>query len=238
MQSRRLVGRERELALLTDWVARPASPVYRSPMLSLVAIGGMCKIALTWHFFTRIAAEEMRPPAGRLCWSFYERDAHFEAFVAHALAYCTGQTLGLVGKLDLGTQMDRLWQALNARPFLLVLDGLERILVAYNRLDAPRMRDDELDEETANHIASAHGLPQGAGETYLARHRLRACTDPRAGGSSATSPSSASPASWSAPGSTPPTSRPAPASPCPAAPCTSSRAWPPTRPSTCGGSWG
>ena len=181
MQSRRLVGRERELSLLTDWVAKPGSAVHADPMLSFIAIGGMGKSALTWEFFNRIAPQEMRPLAGRLWWSFYEPDSHFESFVAHALAYCSGQGLEDVRKLDLSTQMDRLWQALNARPFLLVLDGLERILVAYNHLDAPRMLDDELDEKSANWIADVHGLPQGAGETYLARHRLRACTDPRAG---------------------------------------------------------
>ncbi len=181
MQSRRLVGRESELSLLTDWVAKPGSTVYQNPILSFIAIGGMGKSALTWHFFNYIAANEMRPLAGRLWWSFYESNAGFDQFVLHALAYCTNRTREDIGKLDLSTQTDQLWQALNAQPFLIVLDGLERILTAYNRLDAPRMLDDDLDEATANHIADAHGLPTGAGETYLARHKLRTCTDLRAG---------------------------------------------------------
>jgi hypothetical protein len=110
-----------------------------------------------------------------------EKPTDFESFTAHALAYCSGQPLDEVHKLDLQSRTEQLWQILDGEPFLLVMDGLERILVAYNRLDAPRMLDDELDEQTANRIADAHGLHAGAGETFLARHRLRACTDPRAG---------------------------------------------------------
>ncbi len=181
LQSRRLVGRDRELSLLTDWVAKPMSEVYASPVLNFIAIGGMGKSALTWHFFQVIAPQEMRPLAGRLWWSFYERDAGFERFLPHALAYCSGEPLAEVERLDPETQQERLWQLLDQRPFLLVLDGLERILVAYNRLDAPRLLDDELDEATVNRVADAGGLPPGSGETYLARHHLRACTDPRAG---------------------------------------------------------
>lgn len=108
MQSRRLVGRRKELSLLTDWVARPDSLVYRNPVLSFIAIGGMGKSALTWHFFKSIAAEEMRPLAGRLWWSFYERDTGFERFLAHALAYCAGLPLVEAEKLDMPTQQDRL----------------------------------------------------------------------------------------------------------------------------------
>ena len=181
MHSRRLVGRRNELSLLTDWVAKPKSDVYRNPLFNFIAIGGMGKSALTWHFFEEVAPREMAPLAGRFWWSFYERDAGFEQFVPHALAYCSGQTLEAVEAFDLHSQMDQLWRILDERPFLLVLDGLERILVAYNRLDAPRMLDDELDEKTANRIADAAGLPASAGETYLARHRLRVCVDPRAG---------------------------------------------------------
>ncbi|MCB0056021.1 MAG: DUF4062 domain-containing protein, partial [Caldilineaceae bacterium] len=181
MQSRRLVGREAEVSLLTDWVADPDNETYQCPILSFIAIGGMGKSALTWHFFNQIAVNEMRPLAGRLWWSFYERDAGFEQFVPHALAYCSGRDLEDIRRLDLPTQMDQLWQALNARPFLVVLDGLERILTAYNRLDAARTLDDDLDEVTANQMAGTYGLPSGAGETYLAKHQMRACTDPRAG---------------------------------------------------------
>ena len=49
--------------------------------------------------------------------------------------------------------------ALDRAPFLLVLDGLERILIVYPRLDAARLADDAFDRRTANVVAGAYGLP-------------------------------------------------------------------------------
>jgi len=68
---------------------------------------------------------------------------------------------------------DRLLRLLDEQPFLVVLDGLERILLAYARLDAAHLADDDLDERTANELVDAMGLPQEARETYLEKHRLR-----------------------------------------------------------------
>ena len=39
-----------------------------------------------------------------------------------------------------------------------LLDGLERILLAYARMDAAHLPDDNLDEQTANNIAQFYGL--------------------------------------------------------------------------------
>jgi hypothetical protein len=55
LRSRRLVGRRRELDLLTDRVAGSASEVGRSPVLGVVAPGGMGKSALAWRFFQAVA---------------------------------------------------------------------------------------------------------------------------------------------------------------------------------------
>jgi len=41
---------------------------------------------------------------------------------------------------------EQLWQILDQQPFLLVLDGLERILLAYARMDFAQMLDDDLDQ--------------------------------------------------------------------------------------------
>ncbi len=84
-----LVGRQPELNLLTDWVAKPDSEVYNARILNVVAIGGLGKSALTWKWFNDIAPQEMQPLAGRMWWSFYETDATFENFVTRALAYVT-----------------------------------------------------------------------------------------------------------------------------------------------------
>ncbi len=48
LQTHTLIGRQAELNLLTDWVAKPGSAVYYARILSIVAIGGMGKSALTW----------------------------------------------------------------------------------------------------------------------------------------------------------------------------------------------
>jgi tetratricopeptide (TPR) repeat protein len=114
-------------------------------------------------------------------WSFYESDAYFENFVIRALAYAAGLPEAEVRQMPAPDREDRLWQVLDQRPFLLVLDGLERILLAYARMDAAHLPDDDLGEQTANDIARFYGMPVNIKETYLEKHRLRQCTDPRAG---------------------------------------------------------
>ena len=92
----------------------------------------MGKSALTWKWFNEIAPQEMRPLAGRMWWSFYESDATFENFVIRALAYVTGRAREDVEKnTKPGEREEQLLAALDRAPFLLVLDGLERILIAY-----------------------------------------------------------------------------------------------------------
>src|SRR5262249_30832404 len=51
----------------------------------------------------------------------------------------------------------------------------------YARMDAAHLPDDDLDEQTANDITRFYGLPDDVKETYLEKHRLRRCADPRAG---------------------------------------------------------
>lgn len=144
LQTHRLVGRQPELNLLTDWVARPDSDVYRTRILNVVAVGGLGKSALTWHWFQTIAPQEMKPLAGRLWWSFYESDATFENFVTRALAYVSGRPLAEVQQIPAPGRESQLLAALDREPFLLVLDGLERILIAYARMDAARLEDSQV----------------------------------------------------------------------------------------------
>src|ERR1035438_2957481 len=155
LQTGRLIGRQPELNELTDWVTKSDKPVF-----SVVAIGGMGKSALTWHWFNKVAPLEMKPLAGRLWWSFYESDATFENFVIRALAYVTKRPREEVQKIPPPEREEQLLAALNREPHLVVLDGLERILIAYARLDAARLSDEE-----AGHADA----------------RLRKTTDPHAG---------------------------------------------------------
>ncbi|MGH9852671.1 MAG: hypothetical protein ACREBD_22780, partial [Blastocatellia bacterium] len=159
LQTHRLVGRQPELNLLTDWVAKPESQVYHARILNIVAIGGMGKSALTWKWFNEIAPQEMKPMAGRMWWSFYESDATFENFVTRALAYTTRRPLAEVEQIPAPEREAQLLVALDREPFLVVLDGLERMLIAYARMDAARLSDDEVSGQ----------------------RNLRKTTDPRAG---------------------------------------------------------
>ena len=181
LQTRNLVGRQSELNLLTDWVARPATEVYWARILNIVAIGGMGKSALTWKWFHDIAPHEMRPLAGRLWWSFYESDASFDNLVIRALAYVSRRTMDDIQKLLPPEREVQLLALLDREPFLLVLDGLERLLIAYARMDAARLSDDDLDQRTANVVAGKLGLPESAAQSFTGQYRLRKTADLRAG---------------------------------------------------------
>lgn len=180
LQSRDLVGRQAELNALTDWITKPAT-TNDARIFCLVAIGGMGKSALTWKWFNRIAPNEMKPLAGRLWWSFYESDATFESFLIRALCYVSNEAEETVRKLLPQDREALLLKELKDKPYLFVLDGLERILIAYNTMDASRLADDDLDQQTANRVAGAFGLPATAAQSFVGQHRLRQTTDPRAG---------------------------------------------------------
>jgi hypothetical protein len=144
LQTHRLVGRQPELNLLTDWVTRRQEQIYWAHILNIVAIGGLGKSALTWKWFNDIAPQEMKPLAGRMWWSFYESDATFENFVTRALAYVSRRPLAEVQQIPAPERETQLLAALDREPFLIVLDGLERILIAYARMDAARLEDSQV----------------------------------------------------------------------------------------------
>lgn len=145
IQTSQLVGREYELDLLSDWAKGPQSSVFKI----IVAMGGVGKSALTWTWFNEIAPKIMSPLAGRVWWSFYESDASFDNFVTRTLAYASERPLNEVEQLSVRDREAQLIALLNREPFLIVLDGLERILVAYSRMDASRLSDEDLGKKVA-----------------------------------------------------------------------------------------
>jgi tetratricopeptide (TPR) repeat protein len=181
LQLRDLVGRKAELNSLTDWVADPAAVAFSCPVFCFVAIGGMGKSALTWKWFNQIATNRMKPLAGRLWWSFYESDATFENFLSRALCYVSGQSEDAVPAMAWADREGELLWHLSEKPYLFVLDGLERILIAYHRMDASYLADDDYDQLTANFVAGEAGFPSSAAKSLVGQHRLRQTTDPRAG---------------------------------------------------------
>ena len=142
--SHKFVGRAAELQVLSDWAA-PADP---TNLLLFEAIGGNGKSMLTWEWTTNprhaLAARPAdKPWAGRFWYSFYEGGASMKDFCQSALAYMTGRPLEDFAKKKTADLKDELLAQLHARPWLLILDGLERILVAYHRIDAAEVPDEE-----------------------------------------------------------------------------------------------
>ena len=153
-------GRERERADLTGWLTDDAA----HPVLAVVAIGGMGKSALAWHWLHNDVLSlgfghwDLR---GVLWWSFYDRESGFERFLERAVAYGSG------GEMDAASwpvrdRMECLCALLAKHRFLLVLDGAERLLRAYARMDAPYLGDD-------------------VGATHPQRATYRQCADPNVG---------------------------------------------------------
>src|SRR5262249_37111996 len=127
--SHAFLGRNVELSTLSDW----AAPVDAHPMLLLEAIGGTGKSMLTWEWTVHHASATRGDWAGTFWYSFYEKGAVMADFCRRALAYMTGERLDDLLKKRQSKLTELLLRQLQARPWLLVLDGLERVLVAYHR---------------------------------------------------------------------------------------------------------
>ncbi|MEQ1903751.1 MAG: hypothetical protein ABL888_06180 [Pirellulaceae bacterium] len=120
-------------------------------MLLFEAIGGNGKSMLTWQWARDergLYATAVRDWAGRFWYSFYEKGAIMRGFCQHALAYMTGQPLETFEKWPMADLRKDLLAQLHQRPWLLILDGLERVLVAYHRFDASEVRDEEVNRPT------------------------------------------------------------------------------------------
>jgi tetratricopeptide (TPR) repeat protein len=145
LQTHRLIGRQTELNLLTDWITGNELPDHVPGsfvrIMNVVAMGGMGKSALTWKWFNDVAPEKMKPLAGRMWWSFYESDASFENFIIRALTYTSQQPREILRDLSPSEREEQLLAMLDREPFLLGLDGLERILIAYSRMETLNTND-------------------------------------------------------------------------------------------------
>ncbi|MBL8179060.1 MAG: DUF4062 domain-containing protein [Bryobacterales bacterium] len=142
--SHQFIGRREELDRLSDWAAA-ADP---HPLLLFEAIGGTGKSMLTWEWTTGHAMSPRSDWAGRFWYSFYERGAIMSDFCRLALAYITGEPIEYFQKQKIGELRDELLHHLQSAPYLLVLDGLERVLVAYHRADAAQVSDEEANDPT------------------------------------------------------------------------------------------
>lgn len=155
LASHDFIGRKSELSTLNDWCTDSDT----HPILLFEAIGGQGKSILTWEWITKYSQMERTDWEGRFWYSFYERGAVMSSFCQHALSYMTGKPLSVFSRMRMPELSARLMGELQAKPWLLVLDGLERVLVAYHRSDAAILRDEDVDTATDQ---IAHRNPRDA----------------------------------------------------------------------------
>ena len=170
-------GRIAEREWLTEWFTADSHPV-----CVVEAIGGMGKSALAWFWLhadvlgkppagyseadpENLLVPEDQRPEGVLFWSFYERDAHFGAFLDRAVSYVEASDESTAALSD-REKLDIVLRALEQRRILLILDGFERELRAYAGYRAPYQGDegggedgnDCVDPRAAEFLQSAASL--------------------------------------------------------------------------------
>ncbi|MBI3248828.1 MAG: caspase family protein [Deltaproteobacteria bacterium] len=119
-------GRAAERPQLTEWFIEPTA----DPLLVVEALGGMGKSALAWKWVHADLLKRGLHPDGVLWWSFYEPEATFANFVSTALAYFG--VPNVPPDLDATRRWQHLVEIMSERRCLVILDGVERLLHAYN----------------------------------------------------------------------------------------------------------
>ena len=123
-------GRADELKMLDVWLAND-----HEALLMIRALGGFGKSALAWTWFNSVHREKWQTA---VWWSFYEKESGFESFLSETLKH-----LGVDVKESARLQVNDLLEALRGTNILIVLDGFERLLRQYGRMDAALQSDDE-----------------------------------------------------------------------------------------------
>jgi tetratricopeptide (TPR) repeat protein len=135
-------GRLSEREELTEWFTKGTKP-----MFAYVSIGGMGKSALAWYWLQEDIIKRGLAPEGIIWWSFYDREARFETFLMKAIQYVSK---GEKDPKDIPSTRDRmetLYTFLCNNRFLLILDGVERVLRAYAGMGSPYQGDEVKEDE-------------------------------------------------------------------------------------------
>jgi tetratricopeptide (TPR) repeat protein len=141
-------GRGQERQELTDWLQNDSNPIFAH-----IAIGGMGKSALTWYWLQEDVIKQGLAPEGIIWWSFYEkeREAGFGHFLDHAIEYASS---GETNPKDIPSsrdKMDILYSLLSQKNFLLIFDGVERVLRAYAGTGSPYQGDAVKEDERGDY---------------------------------------------------------------------------------------
>ena len=157
METSRLVGRDDLLRRLDSWYSdRTVDTDHESPKPIFVvqAVGGMGKSAASWTWFRNGVPHRDALLQGRIWWSFYHADAHFDKFVAKALAYISTRSDHEVEQMSFREQQKELTERLRNGRYLIVLDGFERELNAYSATESLRRRGTHTEEYSDDAVAN------------------------------------------------------------------------------------
>ncbi len=150
----------KERQLLTKWWREQQQSIF-----AVIAMGGMGKSALTWAWLRRdvlgkplpdakecptdalVRVPERDRPDGVLWWTFYDTGSSFTAFVNEALTYISRGEANPNELDSLHEKVQQLWHLLQQGRFLIVMDGFERELRGYRRLDAVYQSEDVDDKD-------------------------------------------------------------------------------------------
>ena len=130
-------GRVQERNMLTDWLKND-----HYPLLAVIAIGGMGKTALSWYWLNEDVIGSEKQPKKVLWWSFYDRELGFARFLKKAIEHFGEGEIDWKKLESAWDQMDFLIDILRKNRYLLVLDGVERVLRAYYNMGSPYQGDD------------------------------------------------------------------------------------------------
>lgn len=160
-------GRIEERKALSKWLCHDND----HPVISLTAIGGMGKSALSWVWLNLDVLHKKIPglekgyieenkecnilqenqPQGILQWSFYHGELSFSQFLVEACRYTGGEPEPPKGeeKITDNERMRTLVSRFQDHRYLFILDGFERLLQAYARQDAPLLQEKDAEEYSA-----------------------------------------------------------------------------------------
>jgi hypothetical protein len=135
------IGRQSELDALDQWAASDQT------VMVYEAIGGMGKSALTWEWTRKHAAQQIPDFAGCVWWSFYDSGSSLRGFLRHAVAYVQRRDPEELRAVDDWEAAQVLMGELEEKPYLLVLDGFERILSAYHQMHKAQIPDEKVRQD-------------------------------------------------------------------------------------------
>ncbi len=160
----KLIGREAELALLTDaWAKIQAQELERPRILTFVALGGEGKTSLVAKWIADLAAQDWPGCDAAFAWSFYSQGTRDQTavssdlFLAAALTFFGDAAMAgsAQGAFDKGR---RLAQLVGERRALLILDGLEPLQYAPTSPTPGELKDQGIAALLKGLAATSHGL--------------------------------------------------------------------------------